>query len=111
MLNIESAEYALLEGEPALRLTIGGKEAFICDVRRPLLEAGFVYLISMTPDFQWEDELPLLTIPPTPGVCATPLPFPGITDDPEVLRLAREFVKILDAADGPGFKPGPLPLR
>lgn len=110
MLNIESAEYTLLEGAPALRLTIAGKEAFICDVREPLLKAGFVYLISITPGFQWEDELPTLTLPPTPGLCQTPLPFPGVTDDAGVLRLTREFVDVLNGVDGRRFARGPVLL-
>ena len=110
MLNIESAEYTLLEGAPALRLVIAGKEAFICDVRLPLLNAGFVYLISITPGLQWEDELPTLTIPPTPGVCQTPLPFPGVTDDAGVLRLAREFVEALNGVAGRRFTRGAVPL-
>ena len=110
MLNIESAEYTLLDGAPALRLTIAGKEAFICDVREPLLKAGFVYLISITPGFQWEDELPTLTLPPTPGLCQTPLPFPGVTDDAGVLRLAREFVDVLNGVDGRRFARGPVLL-
>lgn len=104
MLPIESAEYTFLEGAPALRLVIGGREAFICDVRPALLEAGYVYLISMTPGFQWEDELPVLTIPPTPGVCSVPLAFPGVTDDPGVLRLARDFAARLQSPEP--FTPG-----
>lgn len=110
MLNIESAEYTLLEGEPALRLVIDGQEAFVCDVRPALLKAGFVYLISMTPGFQWEDKLPALTIPATPGVCHTDMPFPGVTDDERVLRLTRGFVDALNGVDGKAFKQGPVPL-
>ncbi len=108
MLPIESAEYAFLEGTPALRLVIGGREAFVCEVRPALLEAGYVYLISMTPDFQWEDELPVLTIPPTPGLCSEPLPFPGVTDDPGVLRLTRDFVARLQGETP--FSPGSVTL-
>ena len=110
MLNIESVEYTLLEGEPALRLIIDGQEAFVCDVRPPLLKAGFVYLISMTPGFQWEDELPVLTIPATPGVCLTDMPFPGVTDDSRVLRLTRDFMDVLNEVDGKRFKEGPVSL-
>lgn len=108
MLPIESAEYTFLEGTPALRLIIAGKEAFVCDVRPALLAAGFVYLISMTPGFQWEDELPVLTIPPTPGLCANPLDFPGVTDDPGVLRLTRDFVARLQGKEP--FSPGAVAL-
>ena len=110
MLNIESAEYTLLEGEPALRLVIDGREAFVCDVRPALLKAGFVYLISMTPGLQWEDELPVLTIPATPGVCHTEMPFPGLTDDERVLRLTRDFMDVLAEVDGKRFKQGPVSL-
>lgn len=107
MLNIESAEYTLLEGQPALCMTINGHNAYVCDVRRPLLQAGFVYLISLEPGFYWENELPVLVIPPTPGLCTSPLPFPGMTDDPQVLRLTQAFVDILDGK-GHGFRPGPI---
>lgn len=108
MLPIESAEYAFLDGTPALRLVIGGREAFVCEVRPALLEAGYVYLISMTPGFQWEEKLPVLTIPPTPGVCSEELAFPGITDDPQVLRLTRDFVARLQ--EKVPFRPGPIAL-
>lgn len=108
MLSIESAEYTFLEGTPALRLVIGGREAFVCDVRPALLEAGYVYLISMTPGFQWEDELPVLTIPPAPGLCAEELAFPGVTDDPGVLRLTRDFVARLQGETP--FSPGAIAL-
>lgn len=108
MLDIQSADYTLLEGTPALHMVIDGKDAYVADVRMPLLEAGFVYLISLTPDFQWEDELPARTIPPTPGLCVEPFPFAGLTDDPEVLRLTHDFLARLDGSAGRPFEVGPV---
>ena len=108
MLNIESAEYTLLEGVPALRAMINGREAYLCDVNLPLLEAGYVYLISLTPGRQWEDALPVLTLPHIPGVNNRALPFPGVTDDPGVLALARRFVDTLKGEGGRPFAPGPM---
>ncbi|WP_461210484.1 hypothetical protein [Desulfocurvus sp. DL9XJH121] len=108
MLDIQSSEYTYLDGAPALRLVIDGKDAYVCGVRKPLLDAGFVYLISLTPGLQWEDELPVATVPATPGLCATDMRFPGVTDDPEVLRLTRAFLAALRGGEGRGFKPGPV---
>lgn len=110
MLPIESAEYTLLEGVPALHLTINGKDAYICDVRPALLEAGYVYLISMTPGFQWEDELPVLTLPPIPGISSNAMPFPGITNDLGILKLTHTFVDALNGEKGQAFKIGPIPI-
>jgi hypothetical protein len=108
MLPIESAEYTLLDGTPALRLGIGGKTAFVCQANPALLEAGYVYLISLTPGFSWEEELPVLTLPAVPGVCNAGTPFAGITDDAGVLRLTREFSASLMGEDGRNFTLGPV---
>ena len=75
-------------------------------MRLPLLNAGFVYLISLTPGFQWEDKLPLLTIPATPGVCLTYMPFPGVTDDSGLLQLTRDFVDVLNGVCDKRFERG-----
>lgn len=109
MLRIESTEYTLLDGTPALRLGVNGKEAFICQANPALLEAGYVYLISLAPGFSWEEELPVLTLPAVPGVSNAPRPFPGFTDDAGVLRLAREFAAALEERDGRRFVLGPAP--
>jgi hypothetical protein len=108
MLHIQSAEYTLLDGTPALRLGIDDKEAFVCQANPALLNAGYVYLISLAPDFRWEEALPVLTLPAIPGVCDAPLPFPGITDDAGVLRLTREFSAALLGQDGRSFVLGPV---
>lgn len=108
MLDIQSADYTLLDGTPALHLVIDGKDAYVADVRAPLMDAGFVYLISLTSGFQWEDELPVATIPATPGVCVEAIAFPGVTDDPEVVRLTREFFAVLNGEGDKPFAPGPV---
>jgi hypothetical protein len=110
MLPIESAEYTLVDGTPALRLGIDGKDAFVCQANPNLLEAGYVYLISLNPDFRWEEKLPVLTLPAIPGVCGAPTPFAGITNDAGVVRLTREFVAALRMEDGRSFALGPVPL-
>lgn len=96
MLDVQSARYALLMGKPAVRLQIGGKEAYLCDIRRQLLDAGYVYLISMSSDYDWEALLPVVTVPPLPGLTATPMNLRGLTDDETVLRIARAFQRTLD---------------
>jgi hypothetical protein len=108
MLHIESAEYTLVDGIPALRLGIGGKEAFICQANPALLERGYVYLISLTPGFSWEDELPVLTLPAVPEVLNAPLALPGFTDDAGALRLTREFCACLRGEGEKPFALGPV---
>ncbi|MDR2050645.1 MAG: hypothetical protein LBQ63_02600 [Deltaproteobacteria bacterium] len=110
MLSIESAEYTLLDGTPALRLGIDGKAAFICQANPALLEAGYVYLISLTPGFSWEDELPVPILPAVPGVLNAPAPLAGMTDDAGVLRLAREFYASLAGEGERSFALGPVSL-
>jgi hypothetical protein len=111
MMHIESAEYTLLDGTPALRLGIDGKAAFVCQANPALLEAGYVYLISLTPDFSWEEELPVLTLPAIPGVCNAGTPFAGITDDAGVVRLTREFAASLLGQDGRSFALGAVGVK
>ncbi|MDR1124594.1 MAG: hypothetical protein LBM64_00810 [Deltaproteobacteria bacterium] len=110
MLHIESAEYTLVDGIPSLRLGIDGKDAFICQANPALLKAGYVYLISLTPGFSWEEELPVLTLPAIPEVCNAGTPFAGMTDDAGVLRLTREFSAFLRGEDGRDFALGPVAL-
>jgi hypothetical protein len=110
MLHIKSAAYTLLDGVPALRLDINGQEAFVCDVNLDLLKAGYVYLISLTPGFQWEDALPELMLPAIPGVSVAPRSCSGITDDPGVLRLTRAFTDTLQGKNGQRFTQRQVPL-
>jgi hypothetical protein len=91
-----------------LRLGIDGKAAFVCQANPALLQAGYVYLISLAPDFSWEEALPVLTLPAIPGVCDAPIPFPGVTDDAGVLRLTRAFSAALLEQDGQIFALGPV---
>ena len=96
MLELQSAQYALLMGRPAVRLQLDGKEAYLCDMRRPLLDKGYVYLISLAADYGWEELLPPVVVPPLPGLSNAPMRLRGVTDDPAVLRIARIFQQTLD---------------
>lgn len=105
MLNIQSAQYALLMNRPAVRLNIEGKEAYLCDMRKPLLDQGYVYLISMSPDYDWEELLPPLVVPPLPGLSDKAMRLQGLTNDEGVLRIARIFQQTLDEKPE-RFQPG-----
>ena len=96
MLELQSAQYALLMGKPAVRLQINGKEAYLCDMRRPMLDQGYVYLISLATEYDWEDLLPPVVLPPLPGLTTAPMRLRGVTDDAAVLRIARIFQQTLD---------------
>ena len=108
MLDLQSAEYVLDQGHPELRLVIDGKSALVVEPNRSLLEAGFVYLVSFRAGERWEELLPPITLPVIPGLFDEPMTVEGVTDDPRIVRLVRDFVEALDQ---PGaFQPGPLPL-
>lgn len=98
MLKLQSAEYTLIQGRPAARLIIDGKEAFLIDVKKSLLDAGYVYLISLSLDYDWTEILPPMTLPPIPSLTDRPMTLRGITDDPEIVRIARAFISTLDSS-------------
>ncbi len=100
MLSLTSAQYILFMGNPAVRLVIDDKEAFLCEMRKPLLDAGYVYLIGTSTEYNWETILPKTTLPPIQGLTSTTTKLPGITNDSKIIAVAREFQKVLESGIG-----------
>lgn len=86
-------------------MVIDDKEAFLIDIQKPLLDAGYVYLISFSPDYDWTSLLPPANLPPIPGLTQSTMLLGGVTDNPDIVRVARTFMSTL-LHEPKKFKPG-----
>jgi len=98
-MKVESAKVVKqTNGSVMLSMVIDGKTADVYEPKLPLLEAGYVALLNG----DWEDELeinlPAYWHPNYPN----PATLYGVTNDPVVVALARQFVA--------GHPPGDLSI-
>lgn len=82
-MEVIAAEWNMHNGQPNLLLTLDDGTANICVEQRILPYAPLVYLGG-----NWDFELP----PTTRVINGQERTLYGFTDDPEIVRLTREFV-------------------
>lgn len=107
-LNIEKAEYISTDGHPFLLLMINGKETLVGEIKKELLDKGYVYLASTEEDFIWEDVLPKLTVPASEDF--DEIELEGLTDDPVIVQMARDFWDATNFLNGKKFKEGSIDI-
>ena len=93
-LHLESARYIRHPDNayPAVELTIGGKKAYLIEVMRPYLVAGFAEIIDIYDHTRWYDILPKIKVSPEDmkkhGLPKTLL---GVTTGPRIVAIAKQF--------------------
>lgn len=108
-LQIKKAEYIFNQNHPALILTIDGKEALIADFKKPILDRGFVPLGSRDVEVEWRNILPEVTLP-ADNNNETEITLRGFTNDPVIIKLARDFYDAINHLNGKTFTIGEIAI-
>ncbi len=109
-LVVEKANYKFTDNYTVLELVINGKIALIGDVKKALLDLGYVYLISSTIGFNWEDVLPDKEVTVDDESADSPMTLTGCTDDPVIVQLTRDYWDAINELNGKVFKEGPVKI-
>jgi hypothetical protein len=105
-LDIQSAKYFSNGGYPTLGLVVNGKTVLLDrHNRNSLSEDGY---ISLGIEFEDDDSIPELQVPPKPEIGRGSMVLQGFTRDARVQRLFQQF---LADVDGGRFTEKPLPLN
>lgn len=99
-MKVNLVEYVIKDDQPYAILSIEEKKAIIGDIKKPILDQGYVYLMTPEKSENWESILPVCTIYDERRKKA--IKAKGFTSDSTIIKIAVQFWN--DSSDMKSFK-------
>ena len=101
--NLESAQYIRHPDNsyPAVELTIDGKKAYLIELDRRSIEAGFAEIIDISGYTNWSSILPEIKVSQEDAKkYSLPERLTGVTTDPRIVEIAATFWEDINRLHG-----------